>query len=604
MKIERYFIGDGIFWGTVAGGMVLYFFSAPSGLPWCGSTHAALAWSGVIEELPAMPNPVWGHFVQVFGGHFVALSSVAAAIAGGLVGAMANRYFGWRVGAAAALTWLVLPPVWDNAIIGSQIMFWTLGVVAVAWGVNAAILMSTRRARTAVAAGQGAARQEPAEATWRGRINRIAAWTILGAAVFFAAVSVGRHDYRFGEAASAYARTMLAEAGDRIVVMNGAADDQMAWEAERRVSGSGQRLVAFRNDSAYRTQFVARVRREWPAETNLWVAAQVGPAAFADAAIGRHPDRIYVMTGQTTTPEKWAARWEAMTPYLKSGDRFVPVLRRAFAYEANTLGNRLQEEGRLKEAWALYWRVVEEIDWWNASAWVNLSEMLRRGYATDAEKRQRIKNGMAALRQGLVSGRAATIMAACGPVMRDSKVLEEYQAEIRKRLARFREAGLEPELPPELKSLVEWNDEMLKAHDLGDLAKAARIARTILSRPEWRGFVPANAVMGTVMAVEGDYVASEAFYRLAVAGKAKPNAAVCNDYAETLRRLRRFDEAERFARLAVGEREGGPWLYRLTLAQILRDAGKNPDETRTLVDGVLKAAPAEACDGIRREFGK
>jgi len=610
--MDRDLVGEVIFWATLVFALALYLVSAPAGLPWNGSTELALAYGGRVAELPDMTYPVWGYFIQVFGGHFVALSAVALAIAGGLVGAMVNRYCNWRVGTAAALAFVMLPSVWDRAITGAHGAFGLFGIVLGLWLVNAIILIISRRARWNASV-QGIENQQKTisgfwELSWRVRLNRITAWVLLGASVVFAIVSAVQHNYNVGEAASAYARVMLEEAGDRFVILNGIANDQMVWEAEKREKGSSERLIAYRNDAAYRQELLARVRHEWPTDTNLWVSVQVSAGTFAEVVVRNYPDRVYVMTGQTTTPEKWAARWEALKGYLDSGDAFVPVMRRAFAFEGNTLGNQLQKEGKLKEAWMLYIRIFQEIDPFNSSAVVNLSEMLRRGYAVDASTRKNVEDAMAELGRELKGERAAqlaaAIVASCGPVLPDPKVIAEYRAQIARRLREMEEEGRTPkwELPAELKSLIEWNNDMLKAHDRGDIDLAARIARTILSKSEWRSFIPANAIMGSAMALEGDYVASEAFYRVAVSGKEEPPAITCNDYADTLRHLGRFDEAEQYARRAIAKTDANDWICRLTLAEILRDAKKNPEEMKKLLIEVLKRVPMEMREEIRKDF--
>ena len=129
-------------------------------------------------------------------------------------------------------------------------------------------------------------------------------------------------------------------------------------------------------------------------------------------------------------------------------------------------------------------------------------------------------------------------------------------------------------------TLVEWNNEMIRAHVCGDWTNAARIAGKILAQPAWRTFVPANAVMGSALAQEGDYAAAEPFFKAALSGKgsAAPQPVVMNDYADTLRHLKRYDEAESLARRAIAASGGRVKLYELTLAQILRDAGKDLGE--------------------------
>ena len=141
--------------------------------------------------------------------------------------------------------------------------------------------------------------------------------------------------------------------------------------------------------------------------------------------------------------------------------------------------------------------------------------------------------------------------------------------------------GAETEQPLDEQTLVEWNNEMIRAHVRGDWKKAGKIARKILAQPAWSEFIPANAVMGSLTAREGDYAAAEPFFRTALSGKgaAAPQPVVMNDYADTLRHLKRYDEAEALARRAIAESGGRIRLYKLTLAQILRDAGKNTNET-------------------------
>ena len=142
-----------------------------------------------------------------------------------------------------------------------------------------------------------------------------------------------------------------------------------------------------------------------------------------------------------------------------------------------------------------------------------------------------------------------------------------------------------PDETRDRQTLVELNNEMIRAHVRGDWTNAARMAVKILSEPAWRTFVPANAVMGSALAQEGDYEAAEAFFKAALSGKgvAAPQPVVMNDYADTLRHLKRYDEAETFVRRAIAESGGKEVLYQRTLAQILRDAGKNMDEMNSEV---------------------
>ena len=49
-----------LFLSAFAGTGLLYLLTAAEGYPWSASTHWALAWSGVLPQLPHVPHPVWG----------------------------------------------------------------------------------------------------------------------------------------------------------------------------------------------------------------------------------------------------------------------------------------------------------------------------------------------------------------------------------------------------------------------------------------------------------------------------------------------------------------------------------------------------------------
>ena len=157
---------------------------------------------------------------------------------------------------------------------------------------------------------------------------------------------------------------------------------------------------------------------------------------------------------------------------------------------------------------------------------------------------------------------------------------------------------------PPVERLVEWNNEMVRAMDAGDVKKAGAIAREILSQPKWRGFVPANAILGTLSGIEGDFAASERFFCAVFASGVEQPPVAYNDFAETLRQLKKYDEAEKCAREAV--RKSGPkdWMSRLTLIQVLGDAKKGGDEIRALAAEALKYAPERVRPRIRELAGR
>ncbi len=96
----------------------------------------------------------------------------------------------------------------------------------------------------------------------------------------------------------------------------------------------------------------------------------------------------------------------------------------------------------------------------------------------------------------------------------------------------------------------------------------------------------ANYVMGSLRLKEGDYMTAETFLRLSVSQE-RPLAAAQNDLAEVLRRLQRFDEAEKFARDAV---KNAPDLYVAweTLGSALLDQKKDLDEAESCVKKAIQ----------------
>ena len=90
---------------------------------------------------------------------------------------------------------------------------------------------------------------------------------------------------------------------------------------------------------------------------------------------------------------------------------------------------------------------------------------------------------------------------------------------------------------------------------LDDKTSAERHAREVLRKN--RNAPLANYVMGSLAIQKAQYAQAEAFLRTA-ADAPQPNVLALNDLAEVLRRTKKFDEAERYARKAI---EKGPKLY-------------------------------------------
>jgi len=119
---------------------------------------------------------------------------------------------------------------------------------------------------------------------------------------------------------------------------------------------------------------------------------------------------------------------------------------------------------------------------------------------------------------------------------------------------------------------------------LDDGESAERHARTVLRRN--RHDKLANYVMGSLRLKEGDYTSAETFLTTSVS-QSNPLGAAQNDLAEVLRRLQRYEEAEKHARGAV---RTSPELYVAweTLGSILLDAKKNLDEAESCVKKSLE----------------
>ena len=552
--MQRRSAGGLIFVIAAALAAALYFFSAPGGTPWLGAE-------------PRAGLRVWRWMVRLAHGDVVFLAGLGATVAGGLLGTIVNRYAGWRVAVAAVLVWITLPWVWNGVVLGRCSVCLASAAVAAAWVLNVLILWTTRRARRLRARKEedDAAAEDVEKVVYLS--PRSLAWKFLFAGVAFAVLSVANHDWRLGQAASVYAHGVVDEAAGRVIVLNGAADEQIAEVAGTIPDGTA---LLFDQTASTRTNLVAWVKNTWPGETNLWLTAEVGVDAFARMAVRLFPSRFYLMTGESTTFEGWSARWTAAAPYGKSKDPFVPVMRRAFAVEGNALGNKLQAAGRSAEAWKVYWRIYSEVEPDNSAALVNLGGMLQGGYAAEKGPRAKVEAALAALVKRTRSGQ-------CPAGVR--RLVED------RRSPEVRRQAVEQRGPEGRRGLVAWSNEMIASYNAGDLDKAARIARAILTRPDGLGCLPAYAVLGAALAREGDYAMSEVCYRVAVegAGETAPRAALFNDYADTLRHLKRFVEAERYARLAIVESDGKAWLCKLTLAEVLQDAGKAPDEVRSLL---------------------
>ena len=127
---------------------------------------------------------------------------------------------------------------------------------------------------------------------------------------------------------------------------------------------------------------------------------------------------------------------------------------------------------------------------------------------------------------------------------------------------------------------------------LDDKAGAEAHARDVLRRN--RSAPLANYVMGSLALQKGNDDEAGVYLRRA-AEAPQPVALALNDYAELLRRQRKYDEAERYARKAV---KTAPGLYVAweTLGSVLMDANRALDEA--------EAAVRKACDLSKGKNGR
>jgi len=118
--------------------------------------------------------------------------------------------------------------------------------------------------------------------------------------------------------------------------------------------------------------------------------------------------------------------------------------------------------------------------------------------------------------------------------------------------------------------------------DMNDRPMAQLHARQILRSN--RDHALANYVMGSLRLQEGANGAAEDFLKRSI--KTEETPAALNDLAEVLRRIKKMDEAEEFARRAV---EKAPSLYIVweTLAAILLETDKNLDEAEQMAEKSL-----------------
>jgi tetratricopeptide (TPR) repeat protein len=129
------------------------------------------------------------------------------------------------------------------------------------------------------------------------------------------------------------------------------------------------------------------------------------------------------------------------------------------------------------------------------------------------------------------------------------------------------------------KSALYLNDVILDLDiRMNDQGAALLHARQVLRQNRKHSL--GNYVMGSLRLREGSYGEAEDFLRRSVASK--PIYPALNDLAETLRRIKKFDDAEKFARDAI-KMQPDAYIGWETLASVLVDAGVKLDEAESAV---------------------
>ena len=410
-----------------------------------------------------------------------------------------------------------------------------------------------------------------------------------------------------GRAASRLVSEIIANAeGKRAIVCNGGLEPLFAFALGGTESSPRLISLAHEYDPAY-----GRRLAEWVATNNcnsdLSFAAELGAFALVDEWSKVDPANFEAQVASFAnyfpTAEKWR---EACAVWAEAADDpFGDALCRFLGAAGNALGcRRLErvesEELRVKserEAWEVFREITERVDRENYTALLNRMGMLERGYKVSKEEADEVYRRCNELAKRLgTKERILKAVAAGGRLYVDPETAARREQE---RVARLRDRKLTPReealvaavtKPPEstaecriaratLTSAVK--DGMVRVDHighqlinldfaLGDWELAERDAIRVLRID--RHHSTANAAMGTINGVRGDYDRAEKYFRRARSGE-NSSGAVLNDLAFTLARTGRAKEAVPLAQEAVSGMPGD-WNFRETLAYALIRAGE------------------------------
>ena len=331
-------------------------------------------------------------------------------------------------------------------------------------------------------------------------------------------------------------------------------------------------------DAVYQTNLVAETEKlGYSAKDllNLKVAASLSVNAFAEELhiTETNANAVkFVWTRELWPWDRLTNIWENVKDDIELASRRDSLyVRRSFGRQAMAEAAALQDLGRTAEAAGIYLWVLKDVDRENASATINLLELLRRGFEVDSETREMIENAGQTLfnerykvdqLQELVKMSGIVYVPAADRRAAFDRVRPQLEAYLRYRrgveLDRHRRFNLKLE-------------EVIKTAGRDEV----RMEAINVLRQE-RDNVLGNGIMGTIAAFDGDYAVSELYLRRAV-DSPEASAAAFNNYAEVLRRLGRYEEAEANARKAV---EIAPdfWRAHETLADVLLAKGASTRE--------------------------
>ena len=353
---------------------------------------------------------------------------------------------------------------------------------------------------------------------------------------------------------------------------------------------------------------------------DLAFAAELGAAALIDEwqKLDKAGFEAAVATFATYFPsvEKWR---EACG--IVGGEAY---LRRLMGRAGNGIGCRMLEEisrsrksnsGGLdssttstqSEAWEIFREITEKVDRENYTALLNRMGMLERGFKvakTEADEVVRRCNELAK-RLGTKELILAAVMAG-GRLYVDPETAARREQE---RIARLRDRRLTPReealvaaatKPPESTAECRIARSTLTTAVKDGLVRVDRVGHQLINLDfalgDWdlaerdairvlridRHHTTANAAMGTINGVRGDYERAERYLRRGMRDEGRGRSAVAlNDLAFTLARTGRAKEAVPLAREAVA---GMPenWNFRETLAYALIRAGEAEEGEREL----------------------